>query len=116
MKASILVVLAGLALGQNKGAPNLACGALTDAEVTSLIGHSKTLPVSSAPNGASCMFQNQDRMVTVLMVAAASQDIAKSQWTAKKRISQGQDVGGIGTEAYAGAMVDTVTGGFHKGS
>jgi hypothetical protein len=48
---------------------NVACGVLTSAQVTSLIGAAKTLPAGSAPNGSSCMFQNEDKIITVPGVA-----------------------------------------------
>ena len=52
---------------------NQACSALTPAQVSSLIGApARTLPVSAAPNGASCMFQNNDKMITVLMATNAT--------------------------------------------
>jgi hypothetical protein len=86
---------------------NQACSALTPAQVSSLIGApARTLPVSAAPNGASCMFQNNDAMVTVLMATNATADGAQGLFNAKKRIASGADVPGWGAPAYAGIMKD----------
>jgi hypothetical protein len=86
---------------------NQACSALTPAQVSSLIGApARTLPVSAAPNGASCMFQNNDKMITVLMATNASVDGAQGLFNAKKRIAAGVDVPGWGVPAYAAAQKD----------
>ena len=86
---------------------NQACSALTAAQVSSLIGApAHTLPVSAAPNGASCMFQNNDKMITVLMATNATADGAQGLFDAKKRIAAGADVPGWGVPAYASAMKD----------
>ena len=82
---------------------NQACSLLTPAQVSSLIGTARTMPLTAAPNGASCMFQNQEKMITVLMATAPSADAAQGLFTSKKRIASGADVPGWGVPAYAAA-------------
>jgi hypothetical protein len=84
--------------------PNVACSVLTPAQVMSLIGTAKTLPVTSAPNGSTCMFQNGDKMITVLVATASSAGGAQGLFDAKKRVVAGSDIAGWGAPAYAGAM------------
>jgi hypothetical protein len=86
---------------------NQACTLLTPAQVSSLIGApAQTLPVSAAPTGSTCMFQNNDKMVTVLMSTLSAVDAAQGLFDAKKRIASGADVPGWGVPAYAGTMQD----------
>lgn len=83
-------------------AANPACTALTPAQVTSLIGAAKTIPISVAPGGSTCMFQAGDKVVTVLIVDAVDADAARRQFDSKKRIASGEDIVGWPVPAYAG--------------
>jgi hypothetical protein len=86
---------------------NQACSALTPAQVSTLIGApAHTLPVTASPTGSTCMFQNNDSMVTVLMATPSTADAAQGLFDAKKRIAAGSDVPGWGVPAYAAAMKD----------
>jgi hypothetical protein len=83
---------------------NKACALLTPAQVSSLVGTARTLPVTATASGSTCMFQNQDRTITVLMATASTADAAQGLFDAKKRIASGADVPGWGVPAYSGAM------------
>jgi hypothetical protein len=84
---------------------NRACSALTPAQVASLIGApARTLPVTATATGSTCMFQNNDKMITVLMATPSTVDAAQGLFNAKKRIASGSDLAGWGVPAYAGAM------------
>jgi hypothetical protein len=101
----ILSIAVSLTLAQTPPpTTNTACAALTPAQVSSLIGAAYTLPVSASPNGSSCMFQNNDKMITVLMATVDTVDGAQGLFNAKKRIVAGTDVAGWGAPAYAGFM------------
>ena len=80
---------------------NQACSLLTPAQVSSLIGAARTMPVMAAPNGSSCMFQNKDSIITVLMATASSAASADELFSSKKRVVSGTDVTGWGAPAYA---------------
>ena len=82
---------------------NQACSLLTAAQVSSLIGAARTMPVTAAPNGSSCMFQNKDSIITVLVATASSAEGAQGLFSSKKRIASGTDVSGWGAPAYAGS-------------
>ena len=99
MLVSILGLALSLMLAQ---APpvNVACAVLTSAQVTSLIGAAKTLPMTSAPNGSTCMFQNEDKIITVLVATNTADDAAQRLFDAKKRIAAGTDIAGWGVPAY----------------
>lgn len=102
---SVIVPLAVALTLMQTPPSNQACSALTPAQVSSLIGApARTLPVSAAPNGSSCMFQNNDKMITVLIATNATVDGAQGLFAAKKRIVAGADVPGWGVPAYAAAM------------
>jgi hypothetical protein len=73
---------------------NQACSLLTPAQVSSLIGVARTMPISAAPNGSSCMFQNNEKMITVLMATPSSAEGAQGLFSSKKRIAAGADVPG----------------------
>jgi hypothetical protein len=83
---------------------NVACAVLTSAQVTSLIGVAKTLPMGNAPNGSNCMFQNEDKIITVLVATNAAADAAQRLFDAKKRIAAGTDIAGWGVPAYGAAV------------
>jgi hypothetical protein len=83
---------------------NAACSLLTPAQVTSLIGAARTLPVTASPTGSSCMYQNNDKVITVLMATVSSAEGAQGLFNAKKRIVSGADVPGWSAPAYAGFM------------
>jgi hypothetical protein len=52
------------------------------------------------------MFQNGDKVITVLHVVRDSADTAQALFDAKKRVAAGQDIAGWKTPAYVGT-VDT---------
>lgn len=83
---------------------NAACAVLTPAQVSSLIGSAQTIPMGAAPNGATCMFQNHDKVITVLMATGSSAEGAQGLFNSKKRIVAGADMQGWGAPAYAGVM------------
>ena len=93
---------------------NVACAVLTSAQVTSLIGAAKTMPMSSAPNGSSCMFQNEDKVITVLVATNTTADAAQRLFDAKKRIASGTDIAGWGVPAYGAAVKKVATSGVLK--
>ena len=88
---------------------NVACAVLTSAQVTSLIGAAKTLPTGNAPNGSSCMFQNEDKIITVLVATNTAADAAQRLFDAKKRIAAGTDIAGWGVPAYGAAVKNVAT-------
>ena len=93
---------------------NVACSVLTPAQVTSLIGTAKTMPTSSAPNGSSCMFQSNDKIITVLVATNSTADAAQRQFDSQKRIATGTDIAGWGVPAYGGAMKNFAVAGVLK--
>ena len=113
MLVSILSLPLSLMLAQ---APpvNVACAVLTSAQVTSLIGAAKTMPMSNAPNGSSCMFQNEDKIITVLVATNTTADAAQRLFDAKKRIATGTDIAGWGVPAYGAAVKNVATSGVLK--
>ena len=96
---------------------NPACAVLTAPDVTSLLGAgAKAIGISSAPNGASCMYQNGEKVATIVMAMQTSAESALRLWTSKKRIVQGTDIEGWGASAYAGALGTAPAVGIAKGS
>jgi hypothetical protein len=85
-------------------APAPACTLLTAQEVASIIGTARPITVSNSATGSACMFQNEDRIVTVLMAKLDSAATAKHQWETKKRIVSGQDLAGWPTSAYSATI------------
>jgi len=83
---------------------NVACTVLTPAQVTSLIGAVKMMPMSTAPNGSACMYQNEDRVITVMVATAPTADAAKRMYDSKKAILSGTEIAGWGVPAYSAAM------------
>ena len=83
---------------------NGACSLLTPAQVSSLIGAARTMPITNSRTGSTCMFQNNDKVITVLMATPSSADAAQGLFNAKKRIASGADVPGWSVPAYAGIM------------
>jgi len=77
---------------------------LTPAQVSSLIGAARTLPMTAAPTGSTCMYQNNDKVITVLMATVSSAEGAQGLFNAKKRIVSGADLPGWSAPAYAGFM------------
>ena len=113
----MLVSLLGFALSlmPAQAAPaNVACGVLTSAQVTSLIGTAKTLPMGNAPNGSNCMFQNDDKIITVLVATNTAEDAAQRLFDAKKRIAAGTDLAGWGVPAYGAVMKNVAIAGVLK--
>jgi hypothetical protein len=89
---------------------NAACAALTPAQVSSLIGAAaRTMPVTASPTGSTCMFQNNDKVITVLMASNSTAEAAQRLFDAKKRIASGADVPGWGVPAYAGVAPQAAT-------
>ena|SRR5689334_857269 len=108
-------VLAMLLLAQTPPA-NPACSILTAAESASLIGAGgKTISVTNAATGASCMVQNGDKVITILTTTLATPDAASGLWAAKERIVNGEDLAGWPAKAYTGALKDTPAVGLAKG-
>ena len=106
------VLAVAVTLMQTPPAPpaNQACAALTPAQVASLIGAgARTMPVTASPTGSTCMFQNNDKVITVLMASNSTADAAQRLFDAKKRIASGADVPGWGVPAYAGAIPTVAT-------
>ena len=93
---------------------NVACGVLTSVQVTSLIGSAKTMPMGNAPNGSNCMFQNEDKVITVLVATNTTADAAQRLFDAKKRIAAGTDIAGWGVPAYGAAVKKVATSGVLK--
>lgn len=85
---------------------NTACATLTTAQVTTLIGAAKTLPMTNAANGSTCMFQNGDAMVTVLVATVGSPDGAKGLFNSKKAVAAGTEISGWAVPAYSGSGKD----------
>lgn len=99
----MLEIALSLALLQAPPA-NAACTALTPAQVSSLIGTAHTLPVAASATGSSCMFQNNDKVITVLIATVSSVEGAQQLFKSKKLIASGADVAGWNVPAYAGIM------------
>ena len=93
---------------------NVACAVLTSAQVTSLIGAAKTVPMGNAPNGSNCMFQNEDKIITVLVATNTAADAAQRLFDAKKRIAAGTDIAGWGVPAYGAAVKKVAISGVLK--
>jgi hypothetical protein len=95
---------------------NPACGLLTGQEISAIIGAgAKTIPVTASPNGGSCMYQNGDKMVTILVAKQQTAESAVSLWTSKKRIAAGHDVEGWPSKAYEGSAGTVPIVGLTKG-
>ena len=116
MPAFFMAAALSFALAQTPAPPNPACTLLTTAQVSSLIGAAKAAPISSVPAGSTCLLQERDKLMTVLIVNAASPEIAKSQWDSKKRIMSGQDVAGWGVPAYLAVQGPAAVVGLVKGT
>lgn len=113
----MLTVILNLALSTmltQASAPNFACSVLTPAQVTTLIGEAKTLPMVSAPSGSTCMFQNNDKMITVVAATNESAEAAQRLYDGKKRIASGTDVTGWGVPAYSAVMKGIAVSGVLK--
>jgi len=116
MLTTLLATLV-IALGTPGQSTNPACAVLTAQDVTALIGAAaRPMSVTASERGGSCMFQNGDKVVTVLLTTQGSADDAAALWESKKRIVQGEDVPGWAAKAYAGAMVDSAAVGLAKGT
>ena len=111
---TVIVNLAAFLMLAQTPPANFACSVLTSAQVTSLIGAAKTLPMGSAPNGSTCMFQNNDKIITVLTASNATADGAQGLFQAKKRIVTGADVAGWGVPAYSASMKTVAVSGVLK--
>lgn len=106
-----LAVAATLAQAPPPHQANQACVTLTPAQVESLIGAgARTMPVTASPTGSTCMFQNNDKVITVLLATLTTVDAAQGLFKAKKRIASGVDVKGWGVPAYLGAAQAATVG------
>ena len=83
-----------------------ACSVLQPQEVASIIGAAKPMTVTNSATGSSCMFQNGNKIITVLLVNRDSNESAKGQWDVTRMASAGKDVAGWTTPAYS-AVIDT---------
>ena len=108
-----LVVSLGLAQAPAPSV-NVACTILSAAQVTSMIGAAKTLPMTSAPNGSTCMFQNNDKVLTVFVATAQSPDGVKRLYDTKKAVASGTEIAGWGVPAYGGLRKTVATCGVLK--
>ena len=61
-------------------------------------------PPAPPATGSSCMFQNGDKVITVLVATVSSDEGAQGLFNSKKRIVAGADVPGWGVPAYSGVM------------
>ncbi len=113
MLVSILNLAVTLMLSQAPPA-NFACSVLTPAQVASLIGTAKTLPMTNVANGSTCMFQNNDKMITVLVATNSTADAAQRLFDSKKRIATGTEIAGWGAPAYGASMKKLATSGVLK--
>lgn len=114
---TILLISSVLAAGAPVQTANPACAILTPQDVTALIGAGATpIGISASPGGASCMYQNRDKVVTILLAKQTSAESAESLWSSKKRVVAGQDVPGWACKAYAGAMGASPAVGLTKGT
>jgi hypothetical protein len=82
---------------------NAACTLLTPAQVTTLIGVAKAMPMTSAASGSTCMFQNNSKILTVLVATVTTPDAAQGLFKSKKAVSGGADLAGWPAPAYAGS-------------
>jgi hypothetical protein len=82
---------------------NNACTVLTPAQVTSLIGAAKAMPLTGSATGSTCMFQNNNKIITVLMATVTTADAAQGLFKSKKAVSGGADLAGWPAPAYAGS-------------
>jgi hypothetical protein len=113
----VIAILLSFVLGGQSAAQNPACATLSPAQVSSLIGAAKTIPLSAAPGGSTCMFQAGDKIITVLIVNAADAETARHQFDSKKRIASGADISGWPLPAYSGHQPPAaVIAGFLKGT
>ena len=83
---------------------NRSCTLLTTAQVTSLIGAAKTMPVTNDPGGSTCIFQAGNKTVTVLVVPAPSPEGATRAYEAKKKMAAGEALTGWPVPAYSGLL------------
>ena len=108
-------MLSILSVGAPARPANPACALLSARDVAALVGADATpLGVTANEHGASCLYQNRDKVVTILLAKQTSADDAVSLWTAKKRIVTGHDLAGWPCKAYAGALGPSPAVGFAK--
>jgi hypothetical protein len=109
---SLLVLM----VGPQTPPANPACTVLTPADATSLIGAGgKTMSVTTASSGATCLIQNGDKVISILHATLSTVDAATGLWNAKKAIMKGEDLAGWQTKAYAGSLKDANVVGLTKG-
>ena len=113
MLVSILNLAVTLMLSQAPPA-NFACSVLTPAQVASLIGTAKTLPMTNVANGSTCMFQNNDKMITVLVATNTTAAAAQRLFDSKKRMVTGTDIAGWAAPAYGASMKNLAASGVLK--
>jgi hypothetical protein len=109
---SLLVLM----VGAQTPPANPACSLLTSADAASLIGAGgKTMSITTAPTGATCLIQNGNNVISILHATLSSVEAATGLWNAKKTIMKGEDLAGWPTKAYAGSLKDASVVGLTKG-
>ncbi len=97
-------------------AKNPACEILSAADVSSLVGSgAKTMSLTATANTGTCMYQNGEKIATVLLSSQTTAESAASLFAAKQRIVTGKDVTDFGVKAYAGMMGDAPAIGLTSG-
>jgi len=111
-----LLAAVSLLFAQTPPAGNPACSLLTTAQVTSLIGTAKTLPVTATPTGSTCILKaGDDKMLTVLIANTNSPDAATRVFASKKLMMKGQPMPGWTLPAYEATRPSVSAVGFLKG-
>jgi len=110
-----LLAVMSLLFAQTPSPANPACSLLTTAQITSLIGAARTVPVSAAPMGSSCMLTAGDKILTVLIVNNNTPDGATRQFESKKLMMSGQSMPGWTLPSYAGNLKSAAIVGFLNG-
>ena len=111
----LLLAAVSLVSAQTPSTANPACALLTSAQITSLIGAAKTVPVSATPMGSACMLTAGDKILTLLIVNTSSPDGATRQFESHKKIVSGAPIPGWTLPAYAGSQKSAAVVGFLNG-
>ncbi len=111
-----LLAAVSLLFAQTPPAANPACSLLTTAQITSLIGAAKTIPVTATPTGSTCMLKaGDDKMLTVMIANTSSTDGATRAFATRKSMIAGQVMPGWTLPAYEGTRPSISVVGFLKG-
>jgi hypothetical protein len=86
-------------LPQNAPAP--ACTLLTPQEISSIVGITHAMPVYASAGSSTCMLQNGDKILTVMIVTRDTTDAAQGLWNSKKAVAAASDVQGWPVKAYS---------------